>query len=67
MKQVNMTVPKYVRKFDQLSQYAPATVATEASKIGRFLKGLRPGLATMVNIGRDGPELYADAVGLAIR
>ena len=58
---------KYVRQFDQLSQYAPDMIQTEKSKVWRFLSGLRPGLAGLVDIGRDGPESYADVVGHAIR
>ena len=57
---------EYVRQFDQLSQYAPNMVQTEKSKVWRFLSGLRPGLAQLVDTGRDGPESYVDAVGCAI-
>ena len=37
------------------------------SKVWRFLSGLRPSLAGLVDIGRDGLESYVDAVGCAIR
>ena len=57
-----MLVLEYVRKFDKLSRYPPDMVATEVSKIQRFLNGLRPGLASLVDIGRDLPESYADAI-----
>ena len=40
---------------------------TEMSKVWRFLSGLRPGLVGLVDTGRDGSELYADAVGRALR
>ena len=62
-----MPVLEYVRQFDQLSQYAPDMVQTEMSKVWRFLSGLHLGLAGLVDIGRDGPESYVDAVGHAIR
>ena len=42
-------------------------VQTETSKVWRFLSELRPGLAGLVDTGRDGPESYADAVGRVIR
>ena len=42
-------------------------VQTETSKVWRFLSGLRPGLAGLVDTRRDGPESYADAIGSAIR
>ena len=55
-----------MRQFDQLLRYAPDMIKTETSKVWRFLSGLRPGLAGLVDTGRDGLELYADAVGRAI-
>ena len=42
-------------------------IQTKTSKVWRFLSGLHSGLAGLVDIGRDGPESYADVVGLAIR
>ena len=39
----------------------------EISKVWRFLSRLRPGLAGLVNTGRDDPESYVDTVGRAIR
>ena len=41
-------------------------VSTESSKIWRFLSGLSPGLASLVDTGRYGHESYADVVGHAI-
>ena len=57
---------EYMRQFDQLSRYAPDMIQTEMSKVWRFLSRLRPGLARLVDTGRDGPESYVDAVGRAI-
>lgn len=37
-------------------------VATEASKIRRFVIGLHPNLVAMVDIERDEPELYTEAI-----
>ena len=42
-------------------------IQTKKSKVWRFLSGLRPGLAGLVDTGRDGPESYIDAVRRAIR
>ena len=67
LQQGNLSVIEYVRQFDQLSRYAPDMIQTETSKVWRFLSGLRPGLAGLVDTGRDGPESYADAVRRAIR
>ena len=66
LQQRNLSVLKYVRQFDQMSRYASDMIQTEISKAWRFLNGLRPGLAGLVDTGRDGPELYADVVGYVI-
>ena len=42
-------------------------IQTETSKVWRFLSGLCPSLAGLVDIGRDGLESYANVVGRAIR
>ena len=42
-------------------------VSIESSKIWRFLNGLHPTLASLVDIGRDGSESYVDVVRRAIR
>ena len=42
-------------------------VQTEISKVWRFLSGLHPGLAGLVNTRRDGMESYADVIGHAIQ
>ena len=42
-------------------------VLTKRSKVWRLLSGLRPGLAGLVDTGRDGLESYVDVVGRAIR
>ena len=41
-------------------------VLTERSKVLRFLSGLRPSLAGLVDTRRDGPESYVDVVGRTI-
>ena len=60
-------VLEYMRQFDQLSRYALDMIQTKMSKVWRFLSGLCPGLARLVDTGRDSPKSYADAVGHAIR
>ena len=42
-------------------------IQTETSMVWRFLNGLRLGLTGLVDTGRDGPELYADAIGRTIQ
>jgi hypothetical protein len=41
-------VSEYVHKFIELARYAPYDVSTQAKKIARFLKGLRPELKTIL-------------------
>ena len=61
-----MLALEYVQQFDQFSRYAPDMILIERRKVQRFLSGLRPGPAGLVNTGRDSPESYADAIGRAI-
>jgi oligoendopeptidase F len=42
------SVREYVHKFTELARYAPGDVSTEAKKMVRFLKGLRPELKTIL-------------------
>ena len=67
LQQGSMSVLEYVRQFDQLSRYALDMVLAKTSKVWRFFSRLRPGLAGLVNTGRDGLESYADTVGRTIR
>jgi hypothetical protein len=42
------SVSEYVHKFTELARYAPNDVSTEAKKMARFLKGLKPKLKTIL-------------------
>ena len=42
-------------------------VQIETSKAWRFLSELHPGLAGLVDIGRDGPKSNVDVIGHVIR
>jgi hypothetical protein len=42
------SVSEYVHEFTELARYAPDDVSTEAKKMARFLKGLRPELKTIL-------------------
>ena len=42
-------------------------VQKETGKVWRFLSGLDPGLAGLVDTEKDAPESYANAIGHAIR
>ena len=58
---------EYVLRFDQLLRYALNMVSTEWSKIWRFLSGLRPSLASLVDTRKVSPKSYPNIVGHAIR
>ena len=55
LKQGNLPVIEYTRKFDRLTRYAPDMVATNIVKVNCFLEGLKPELARDVDMGREGP------------
>jgi hypothetical protein len=42
------SVSEYVHKFIELARYAPDDISTEAKRMARFLKGLRPELKTIL-------------------
>jgi hypothetical protein len=42
------SVSEYIHKFTELARYTPDDVSTEAKKMARFLKGLRPELKTIL-------------------
>jgi hypothetical protein len=46
--QGGQTVSEYIHKFTELARYAPDDISTEAKKMARFLKGLRPKLKTIL-------------------
>ena len=48
LKQRNLSLVEYERKFDKLSRYAPHLMDTEERKARRFEKGLRPELYKVV-------------------
>ncbi|XP_022872504.1 uncharacterized protein LOC111391503 [Olea europaea var. sylvestris] len=48
LKQGNMSLMDYERKFDQLSRYAPHLVDTEIKKTRRFEQGLNPDISMIL-------------------
>ncbi|GMN57670.1 hypothetical protein TIFTF001_026775 [Ficus carica] len=42
LKQGSMSVDEYIRKFEELSRYAPQLVGSDTLKVGQFLEGLKP-------------------------
>ena len=59
-----MTVKQYDAEFDILSRFAPKMVATKATKVDKFVRGLRLDLQGFVRAFR--PTTYADALCLPV-
>ena len=55
LKQGNMSVNEYIRKFVELSRYAPEEVSTDKKKQNRFKKGLESNLKAQLT-----PHIYPD-------
>ena len=67
LKQGNLLVIEYIRKFDRLIRYVLDMVATNAARVNRFLEGLKPKLARDVDMGQEGLISYREAVQRSIR
>ncbi|KZV18119.1 hypothetical protein F511_28619 [Dorcoceras hygrometricum] len=64
LKQGNMRVAEYAKKFSSLLSYVPHVANQERTKRNKFLRGLRPDLFRMVFAGS--PATYAEAVDMAM-
>ena len=57
-----MSVDEYIRKFEELSRYAPHLVGTTELKIEQFTEGLRPDIFRDVTVseseGMTFPKLW---------
>ena len=52
LRQGNLPIIEYIKKFDRLTQYAPDMVAINTTRVNRFLERLKLQLARDVNMGR---------------
>ncbi|KZV22945.1 hypothetical protein F511_13015 [Dorcoceras hygrometricum] len=64
LKQGDMRVAEYARRFSALLVYMPTVANQERTKRNKFLKGLRPDLYRMVLSGS--PATFMDAVNNAV-
>ena len=67
LKQGNLLVIEYIQKFDRLARYASDMVASDTARVNCFLEGLKSKLARDVDMGREGPISYREAVQRAIQ
>ena len=65
MKQEAMTVKEYKEEFDKLSHFTPEIVATEKTRVERFVQGLKVGLRGLV-YSQD-PKTYNAALRASVR
>ncbi|KZV29673.1 hypothetical protein F511_08384, partial [Dorcoceras hygrometricum] len=64
LKQGNLRVAEYARKFSSLLSYVPHVANQERTKRNKFLRGLRPELFRLVLAGS--PATYAEAVDRSV-
>ena len=65
LKQGAMTVEEYEEEFNKLSHFAPEMVATEKTRVQRFVQGLKVGLRGLA-YSQD-PKTYDAALRAAVR
>ncbi|XP_062102962.1 uncharacterized protein LOC133813952 [Humulus lupulus] len=58
LNQGNMMVTKYALKFDRLAKFAADLVPTNATRVDRFVQGLKPMIARDVEIVSVGPTIH---------
>lgn len=64
--QGSLSVTNYIKKFDELSQFAPYMVSTDELKVERFLEGLRPKLNRNVRMAGTREVSFAVIVDRAL-
>ncbi|XP_062118780.1 uncharacterized protein LOC133832455 [Humulus lupulus] len=53
LKQGNLSVKEYTRKFDHLCRFAPDLVNTESTKVWKYMRGLRGEIENLWTLGRQ--------------
>ena len=67
LKQGDMSVDEYIRKFEELSRYAPHLVGTNELKIEPFVEGLKPELFRDVTVSESEGMTFAKVVEQALK
>ena len=67
LKQGDMSVDEYIRKFEELSRYAPHLVTTNELKVEQFVEGLKPEIFRDVTVGESEGISYAKVVEQALK
>ena len=67
LKQGDMSVDEYIRKFEELSRYAPHLVNTNELKVEQFVEGLRPEIFRDVTVGETEGTTYPRVVEQALK
>ena len=58
---------EYIRKFEELSRYAPHLVTTNELKVEQFVEGLKPEIFRDVTVGESEGISYAKVVEQALK
>ena len=67
LKQGDMSMDEYIRKFEELSRYAPHLVGTNELKIEQFVEGLKPELFRDVIVSESEGMTFARVVEQALK
>ena len=67
LKQGDMSVDEYIRKFEELSRYAPHLVGTNELKIEHFVEGLKPELFRDVTVSESEGMTFARVIEQALK
>lgn len=67
LKQGDLAVDEYVRKFWELSRYATHMIATDALKVEQFVNGLNPEIYNNVSIDELDKMIYSQVVNQAFK
>ena len=67
LKQEDMSVDEYIRKFEELSRYAPYLVGTNELKIEQFVEGLRPEIFRDITVNEAEGIIFSRVVELALK
>ena len=67
LKQGDMSVDEYIRKFEELSRYAPHLVGTNELKIEQFVEGLKPEVFRDVTVSESDGMTFSKVVEQALK
>ena len=67
LRQGDLSVDQYIKRFEELSRYAPNLVCTDELKIEQFVEGLRPEIYRDVTVGQSEGPSFSKIVEQALK